>query len=45
MKIRNIFLSLIFLVVIMVDTGVICRQYKDLELKSNLLLKKDDLPK
>ena len=44
MKIRNIFLSLIFLVVSMVDSSVICRQYYDLELKSNFSLKRDDLP-
>lgn len=44
MTIKNIILCLIFLVVSMLNSNVICKNYNDLKINSNLSVKKDDLP-
>ena len=44
MKIKNIILSLIFLVLGMLNSKVICSEYNDLDIMNTLSIKKDDLP-
>lgn len=44
MKIKNIILSMIFLVVGILNADQICKEYEKLGLESNLSIKKDDLP-
>ena len=44
MKIKNIILCMIFLVVGILNSNQICSEYYDLDIESNLTVKKDDLP-
>lgn len=44
MKIKNIIFNMIFLVVGILNSNQICDEYNDLDIESDLTLKKDDLP-